>query len=44
MFSAEKWPTLWRALSAIKELQTAWEAKQIIQNMQNTKLQSMMDL
>ena len=22
-FSAEKWPTLWRALPAIKELQTA---------------------
>lgn len=27
-FSAEKRPTLWQALPAIKELQTAWEAKQ----------------
>jgi hypothetical protein len=27
MFSAEKRPTLWRALPAIEELQTAWEAK-----------------
>jgi len=27
MFSAEKRPTLWQALPAIKELQTAWEAK-----------------
>jgi hypothetical protein len=26
-FSAEKRPTLWRALPAIEELQTAWEAK-----------------
>ena len=26
-FSAEKLPTLWRALPAIEELQTAWEAK-----------------
>ena len=26
-FSAEKQPTLWRALPAIEELQTAWEAK-----------------
>jgi hypothetical protein len=26
-FSAEKEPTLWRALPAIEELQTAWEAK-----------------
>jgi hypothetical protein len=26
-FSAEKCPTLWRALPAIEELQTAWEAK-----------------
>lgn len=26
-FSAEKHPTLWRALLAIEELQTAWEAK-----------------
>jgi hypothetical protein len=26
-FSAEKRPTLWRALPAIEELQTAWENK-----------------
>ena len=26
-FSAEKHPTLWRALPTIKELQTTWEAK-----------------
>jgi hypothetical protein len=26
-FSTEKQPTLWRALPAIEELQTAWEAK-----------------
>ena len=26
-FSSEKQPTLWRALPAIEELQTAWEAK-----------------
>ena len=26
-FSAEKRPTLWRALPAIEELQTSWEAK-----------------
>ena len=26
-FSAEKRPALWRALPAIEELQTAWEAK-----------------
>jgi hypothetical protein len=26
-FSAEKQPTLWRALPAIEELQTDWEAK-----------------
>jgi len=26
-FSAEKCPTLWRALPAIEELQTSWEAK-----------------
>ena len=26
-FSAEKQPTLWRALPMIEELQTAWEAK-----------------
>jgi hypothetical protein len=26
-FSAEKRPTLWRALPVIEELQTAWEAK-----------------
>src|SRR5580658_4880525 len=26
-FSAEKEPTLWRALPTIEELQTAWEAK-----------------
>ena len=26
-FSVEKWLTLWRALPAIEELQTAWEAK-----------------
>ena len=27
MFSAEKRPTLWRALPAIEEPQTTWEAK-----------------
>jgi hypothetical protein len=26
-FSSEKEPTLWRALPALKELQTAWEKK-----------------
>lgn len=26
-FSSEQLPTLWRALPAIEELQTAWEAK-----------------
>jgi hypothetical protein len=26
-FSAEKEPTLWRALPTIEELQTAWESK-----------------
>ena len=27
-FSSERLPTLWRALPALEELQTAWEAKQ----------------
>jgi hypothetical protein len=26
-FSSERLPTLWRALPALEELQTAWEAK-----------------
>jgi hypothetical protein len=31
-FSAEKQPTLWRALPAIEELQTAWETKRTKQS------------